>query len=88
MRASQIATITAASLLTAGIGYAVYFDYKRQNDPQFRKQLKKESKKTSKAQKRDTEAYKKKVQQAVEEVLREVNAPGALPTDPALREKL
>ncbi|PWN20782.1 MAS20-domain-containing protein [Microstroma glucosiphilum] len=87
MRASQIATITAASLLTAGIGYAFYFDYKRQNDPQFRKQLKKESKKTSKAQKRDTEAYKKKVQQAVEEVLKEVNAPGALPTDPALREK-
>lgn len=41
MKNSTIAIATVTSILTVGIGYIFYFDYKRRNDPQFRKQLSK-----------------------------------------------
>lgn len=88
MKTSQILTITAGTLLAAGVGYAVYFDYKRQNDPSFRKKLKKDSKKTSKAAKKQQQMDKKRIQEAITEVVKSVQQPGALPTDPEAREKL
>lgn len=41
MKNSTIAIATVTGILTVGIGYMFYFDYKRRNDPQFRKQLSK-----------------------------------------------
>lgn len=35
----QLLTLGGATLLTAALGYCVYFDYKRRNDPVFRKKL-------------------------------------------------
>lgn len=80
--------ITAGTLLAAGVGYAVYFDYKRMNDPQFRKQLKKDSKRTHKAAKKQHDEEQRKVNEAVEKVIREVQQPGVLPASPTEREKL
>jgi hypothetical protein len=37
----QVALIAAGVAVTAGVGYLVYFDHKRRNDPSFRKQLSK-----------------------------------------------
>ncbi|CAO3703867.1 unnamed protein product [Rhizopus stolonifer] len=39
MNNSTIALITTGSIVTAGLGYILYFDYKRRNNPTFRKQL-------------------------------------------------
>ncbi|KAH9811860.1 mitochondrial import receptor subunit [Melampsora americana] len=44
----QVLTIGSLSVLTAGISYCFYFDYKRRNDPVFRKKLLKEQRKLSK----------------------------------------
>ncbi|KAG9242561.1 mitochondrial import receptor subunit tom-20 [Calycina marina] len=55
----QTSTIVAASVGTFATGllaYAVYFDHKRRNDPNFRKQLKKESRKQLRAAKEEAEA--------------------------------
>ncbi|KAI9258483.1 MAS20 protein import receptor-domain-containing protein [Sporodiniella umbellata] len=51
MKHSTIALIATGSVLSAGLGYIVYFDYKRRNNPAFRKQLKKERKQAAKASK-------------------------------------
>lgn len=87
MKTSQILTITAGTVLAAGVGYALYFDHKRQTDPSFRKQLKKDSKKTKKQSKKQEQAQQKQVQEAVESAVRELRKPGALPSHPQEQEK-
>lgn len=37
--AGQIALITAGTLATGALGYAIYFDYMRRNSPEFRRSL-------------------------------------------------
>jgi import receptor subunit TOM20 len=37
--ATQIALLTAATAVTGLVGYAVYFDYMRRNNPEFRKNI-------------------------------------------------
>lgn len=41
MKTSTIALISAGVATTLGIGYLIYFDSKRRNDPTFRRQLSK-----------------------------------------------
>ena len=61
--------------LTYSIAYAVYFDHKRQTDPQFRKALKKSSRKEAKVAKEEAEALgvlqKKAIRAALEEAQEE-----------------
>ncbi|KAF9006688.1 MAS20 protein import receptor-domain-containing protein [Cyathus striatus] len=47
-RSPSFFTIAAATLATGVLAYAIYFDYKRRNDPDFRKKLKKEKKRIQK----------------------------------------
>ena len=51
--------------------YAVYFDYKRRNDPQFRKQLKKESKRQARAAKEEAEANTVRQREAIRAAVEE-----------------
>lgn len=86
MRLSNIAfASTLATVATGIIAYAVYFDYRRRNDPQFRKQLKKDLKRQAKAAKESAEIQialqRKAIRVAVEEVKRE-----GFPTDVEERE--
>jgi import receptor subunit TOM20 len=39
--ATQIVLLTAATAVTGLVGYAVYFDYMRRNNPDFRKNIRK-----------------------------------------------
>jgi import receptor subunit TOM20 len=39
--ATQIVLLTAATAVTGLVGYAVYFDYMRRNNPDFRKSIRK-----------------------------------------------
>ncbi|KNZ76044.1 Mitochondrial import receptor subunit tom20 [Termitomyces sp. J132] len=48
-RATRVLAITGITLLSGALAYAYYFDYKRRNDAEFRKNLRKEKKRVSKA---------------------------------------
>ena len=62
-------------MLTLLTAYAFYFDYKRRNDPEFRKALKKESKRQAKLAKEEEEmqgkAQKEEIKRAVREAIEE-----------------
>ncbi|TBU49006.1 MAS20-domain-containing protein [Dichomitus squalens] len=47
-RTSTVLTVGAVTVLSGLVAYAVYFDYKRRNDSDFRKKLRKEKKKVTK----------------------------------------
>jgi mitochondrial import receptor subunit TOM20 len=57
------------------VAYAVYFDYKRRNDPEFRKQLKRESRRQARiareAAEKQGEQQKEKIRAAVREAIEE-----------------
>ncbi len=65
--------------------YAVYFDYKRRNDPQFRRQLKKESKRQARAAKEEAEANTVRQREAIRAAVEEAKEEG-FPTDVEERE--
>ncbi|KAI7862753.1 MAS20 protein import receptor-domain-containing protein [Spinellus fusiger] len=73
MKPQTAALATAGVLATAGIGYLVYFDYKRRNDPQLKKKIRRERKKAVKeVQDAETKA-KEGVVQLIEAVIETVN---------------
>lgn len=102
MNNSTIALITTGSIVTAGLGYILYFDYKRRNDPTFRKQLskvnhaflskssnnslEKERKQAAKASKKAEEKPKESRLQFFEKVIVEC-AKETYPTSPEEKEK-
>ncbi|OSC98985.1 MAS20-domain-containing protein [Trametes coccinea BRFM310] len=55
-RTSTIFTVAAVTVLGGLVAYAVYFDYKRRNDTEFRKKLRKEKKKVTKKQAEQAQA--------------------------------
>lgn len=65
--------------------YAVYFDYKRRNDPEFRKTLKKESRRQARIQKEEAEVQGKKQKEEIKAAVREAIEEG-FPTDLEERE--
>ena len=88
MKLSSVITATGVTLGLAALGYAVYFDYRRRNDPSFRKLLKKQSKRSVKVAKREKKAAANEENAALDEIVREVTVPGVLPADVQLRESL
>jgi mitochondrial import receptor subunit TOM20 len=72
LKPSTWLAIALGTTATAFVAYAIYFDYKRQTDPEFRKELKRESKRTAKAAKAEAEAsatqQRKKIREAVDKV--------------------
>ncbi|WFD34163.1 mitochondrial import receptor subunit tom20 [Malassezia cuniculi] len=86
MKLSSVLTITGVSLGVAVLGYAVYFDYRRRNDPSFRKLLKKQTKRSAKAAKREKKAAVEEENAALDALVREIASPGVLPADVQQRE--
>jgi import receptor subunit TOM20 len=80
LKPSTIAVIAGGTIATGLLAYAVYFDHKRRNDPQFRKQLKKESKRTEKQAKEEAEAHGAEQKKAIREAVERANEEG-FPTD-------
>ncbi|KAG8761769.1 hypothetical protein FRC12_009345 [Ceratobasidium sp. 428] len=84
-----VVAISAASVAAALAGYLVYFDYKRRNDPEFRKKLRKEKKKAAKTVKPDDTPSAAPAGRSAEDLkgmLALINAE-PLPTLPGEREK-
>ena len=75
LQASSVGLIRSLKILgilltrIATPGYAIFFDYKRRNDPNFRKQLKKESKRQARAAKEEAEQSTIKQRQAIKETV-------------------
>lgn len=80
MKLSTVLTATASAMAVATIGYAVYFDYKRRNDPAFRKKLRKQSKQSIKVAKKEMKAAAQQENMMIEKAVRDAAEPGALPT--------
>ncbi|EST06195.1 Protein import receptor MAS20-related [Kalmanozyma brasiliensis GHG001] len=87
MKTSQIVLTSLSVLGVAGIGYAVYFDHRRRNDPAFRKKLAKQSKKSSKVDKKQAAKRAQQEDEFIAEVLAEARAPGAFPAGVEEREQ-
>ncbi|EDO17103.1 hypothetical protein Kpol_1025p23 [Vanderwaltozyma polyspora DSM 70294] len=83
---SRVLAVTGALTALSLTGYAIYFDYQRRNNPEFRKGLKRELKKQAKALKLEEEEAKQRKLQEVGEALTKDLATDPLPTDPAQRE--
>ncbi|CAD6930285.1 unnamed protein product [Tilletia controversa] len=49
MKTSTVVSVSAATLVSAGVAYAFYFDYRRRNDPAYRKNLRAQQKKAAAA---------------------------------------
>ncbi|KAK2751161.1 hypothetical protein FQN57_000238 [Myotisia sp. PD_48] len=56
MRATTIAAASAGTVLTGLLAYAIYFDYKRHADPEFRRSLKRDNRRLARAVKQESEA--------------------------------
>ncbi|KAI1319065.1 hypothetical protein EDD11_004954 [Mortierella claussenii] len=69
MKTSTIVAATVGVLAVATISYAVYFDSKRRNDPEFRRKLKKERKRATKLAQEEAKKLSNKSAQSVEEAL-------------------
>jgi mitochondrial import receptor subunit TOM20 len=67
------------------VAYAVYFDYKRRNDPEFRKSLKRESKRQARLQKEEAEQQGKAQKEEIKKAVRDAIDEG-FPTDLEERE--
>ncbi|KAI5286308.1 hypothetical protein KEM54_006890 [Ascosphaera aggregata] len=80
MRTSTIVAATAGTIATGLLAYAIYFDYKRQSDPNFRKALKKEGKRLARAVKEESEAQSAQQLEAIKATLAEAQEEG-FPTD-------
>ncbi|CAD6504807.1 BgTH12-00310 [Blumeria graminis f. sp. triticale] len=78
-------TTTFGTIATCLIAYVVYFDYRRRNDPQFRKQLKKDLKKQAKAAKELAEIQVAQQRKAIRVAVEEAKLEG-FPTDVEERE--
>lgn len=62
------------------IAYAVYFDYKRRNDPEFRKALKRESRRQARIAKEEAEIQGKQQREEIKSAVQEAIEEG-FPTD-------
>jgi len=56
MRTTTIMAASAGTILTGLLAYALYFDHKRQTDPEFRRALKRDNRRLARAVREETEA--------------------------------
>jgi len=76
VNASTITFATIGTIATGCLAYAVYFDYKRRNDPVFRRALKRDSKKEAKVAKVEAEESGKQQRRQIHELVDEANEEG------------
>lgn len=88
MKFSTALSVSATALAAAAVGYALYFDYKRRNDPAFRKKLRKQSKQSVKAAKKEIRAAAQQENMMIEKAVKDVAEPGVLPTGVQEKEAL
>ncbi|KAK4704755.1 hypothetical protein P7C70_g1452, partial [Phenoliferia sp. Uapishka_3] len=88
MNASSVRIAAAASgaIALGAVSYALYFDYRRRNDPVFRKNLHKEKKKVAKVSQQQAEQGRTQILGALRRALALINSE-PVPTDVAEKEQ-
>ncbi|OTA63580.1 protein import receptor MAS20 [Hypoxylon sp. EC38] len=75
VQTSTVLTISAATAATGLLAYAIYFDYQRRVDPNFRRNLRREERRQARAEKEEavaqTKQKRKDIQKAVEQAAEE-----------------
>ncbi|CRG86579.1 Mitochondrial import receptor subunit tom-20 [Talaromyces islandicus] len=56
MKTSTLVAVSTGTVLTGFLAYAVWFDYKRQSDPEFRRSLKRSNRRMARVEKEEAEA--------------------------------
>ncbi|KAJ5159414.1 Mitochondrial import receptor subunit tom20 [Penicillium canariense] len=80
MRTSVLVAASAGTVITGLLAYAVYFDHKRQTDPDFRKSLKRNNRKLAKAVKEEAAAQGAAQRDAIKQAVQRAKEEG-FPTD-------
>ncbi|GKZ19926.1 hypothetical protein AbraIFM66951_001197 [Aspergillus brasiliensis] len=80
MRTSTLVAATAGTIITGLLAYAVYFDHKRQTDPEFRKALKRNNRRMARAVKEEAEAHGAMQREVIKKVVQQAKDEG-FPTD-------
>ena len=75
------------TLFSFVVSYLIYFDYKRRNSPEFRRQLRKSAKKHQKAKELAAEASKNEFKTKIEQVLKDSLVNDPIPEGLKEREK-
>lgn len=81
VKTSTVVLASVGAVVTGFVAYAFYFDYKRRNDVEFRKALKRESKKQQRAAKEEAEAGAAQQRILIREAVDRANEEG-FPRDP------
>ncbi|KAI9930601.1 hypothetical protein ASPWEDRAFT_171226 [Aspergillus wentii DTO 134E9] len=76
MRTSTLVAASAGTLLTGLLAYAVYFDHKRQTDPEFRKALKRNNRRMARAVKEEAEAHGAEQREAIKKAVQKAKDEG------------
>ncbi|KIX04345.1 uncharacterized protein Z518_05213 [Rhinocladiella mackenziei CBS 650.93] len=85
MQTSTIVTISVGTVVTGLLAYAVYFDYRRRNDPEFRRALKRESRRQARIAREEAEIQGKQQREEIKRAVQEAIEEG-FPTDVEERE--
>ncbi|KAL5359900.1 mitochondrial outer membrane translocase complex, subunit Tom20 domain-containing protein [Aspergillus floccosus] len=80
MRTSTLVAATAGTIVTGLLAYAVYFDHKRQTDPEFRRALKRNNRRHARAVKEEAEAQGAQEREAIKKAVQQAKDEG-FPTD-------
>ncbi|PLB44428.1 putative mitochondrial import receptor subunit [Aspergillus steynii IBT 23096] len=76
MQTSTLVIASAGTVLTGLLAYAVYFDHKRQTDPEFRKSLKKNNRRMARAVKEEAEAQGAMERETIKQVVQQAKDEG------------
>ncbi|KAL7627654.1 mitochondrial import receptor subunit tom20 [Parahypoxylon ruwenzoriense] len=69
VQSSTILSLTAATAATGLLAYAVYFDYQRRADPNFRRNLRREERRQARAEKEEAVAQNKQKRKDVQQLV-------------------
>lgn len=84
--AARVLAVTGVLTAVSLTGYAIYFDYKRRTNPEFRKHLRHKLNKQAALEKKEKDEAKQVKLQHVSEFLTQELASDPIPTDPSQRE--
>ncbi|KAK2731257.1 hypothetical protein FQN55_004889 [Onygenales sp. PD_40] len=85
MRTTTLIAASAGTVITGFLAYAIYFDYKRHADPDFRRNLKRDNRRLARAVREESEAEGQKQMAAIKQAVAEAKAEG-FPVDPEDKE--
>ncbi|PKX95208.1 TOM complex receptor protein TOM20 [Aspergillus novofumigatus IBT 16806] len=80
MKTSTLVAASAGTILTGLLAYAIFFDHKRQTDPEFRRSLKRNNRRLARAVKEEAEAQGAMQREAIKKAVQQAKDEG-FPTD-------